>query len=90
MGREVVVTEKLDGENTTMYTDYIHARSLDSHHHPSRDWVKQLHGEIGYKIPVGWRVCGENMYARHSIVYYDLTTYFYGFSIWDETNTALS
>ena len=90
LGREVVITEKLDGENTTMYTSYIHARSLDSRHHPSRDWVKQLHGEIGYKIPVGWRVCGENVYARHSIAYDDLTTYFYGFSIWDETNTTLS
>ena len=27
---QVVVTEKLDGENTTFYPNYIHARSLDS------------------------------------------------------------
>ena len=39
VGREVVVTEKMDGENTTMYVDHIHARSLDSRHHPSRDWA---------------------------------------------------
>lgn len=26
-GREVVVTEKLDGENTTLYADGLHARS---------------------------------------------------------------
>ena len=38
-GREIVVTEKLDGENTSMYADHIHARSIDSRHHPSRDWV---------------------------------------------------
>ena len=25
-GREIVVTEKLDGENTTIYRDHVHAR----------------------------------------------------------------
>lgn len=35
-GIEVVVTEKLDGENTTLYPDGLHARSLDSAHHPAR------------------------------------------------------
>ncbi|MEU1729449.1 RNA ligase family protein [Nonomuraea sp. NPDC005692] len=82
-GREVVVTEKLDGENTTLYPDGLHARSLDSGHHPSRAWVKSLHGRIAARIPVGWRVCGENMYARHSIAYPALDGYFYGFSVWD-------
>ncbi len=83
-GREVVVTEKLDGENTTLYADGLHARSLDSAHHPSRAWVKALHGRIGPHIPEGWRVCGENLYARHSLPYEDLDGYFYGFSVWDE------
>ncbi|GAA4905112.1 RNA ligase family protein [Streptomyces coeruleoprunus] len=83
-GREVVVTEKLDGENTTLYADGLHARSLDSAHHPSRAWVKALQGRIGHTIPEGWRVCGENMYARHSLPYDDLDGYFYGFSVWDE------
>src|SRR5829696_5384608 len=82
-GREVVVTEKLDGENTTMYADGLHARSLDSAHHPSRAWVKALQGRIGPGIPAGWRVCGENLYARHSIPYEDLDSWFYGFSVWD-------
>lgn len=90
IGREVVVTEKMDGENTTMYMDHIHARSLDSRHHPSRDWVKAFWGGINYLIPSGWRICGENVYARHSIHYDDLDTYFYGFSIWDQDNVALS
>ena len=83
-GREVVVTEKLDGENTTLYRDGLHARSLDSAHHPSRAWVKSLHGRVGSRIPEGWRVCGENLYARHSIPYDDLDSFFYGFSIWHE------
>ncbi|GAA2294976.1 hypothetical protein GCM10010149_48940 [Nonomuraea roseoviolacea subsp. roseoviolacea] len=82
-GREVVVTEKLDGENTTLYADGLHARSLDSAHHPSRAWVKGLQGRIGGRIPAGWRVCGENMYARHSLAYQGLESWFYGFSVWD-------
>lgn len=82
-GREVVVTEKLDGENTTLYRDGLHARSLDSAHHPSRTWVKALQGRIGSGIPEGWRVCGENVFARHSLAYENLLGFFYGFSVWD-------
>ncbi|MET8755828.1 RNA ligase family protein [Streptomyces sp. NPDC004667] len=82
-GREVVVTEKLDGENTTLYRDGLHARSLDSGHHPSRAWVKGLQGRIGSGIPEGRRVCGENLYARHSLAYEELDGWFYGFSVWD-------
>ncbi|MFG2617470.1 RNA ligase family protein [Streptomyces sp. NPDC048507] len=82
-GREVVVTEKLDGENTTLYADGLHARSLDSGHHPSRAWVKGLQGRIGAGIPAGVRVCGENLYARHSLAYEELDSWFYGFSVWN-------
>src|SRR6266704_2439505 len=89
IGREVVVTEKLDGENTTIYRDGLHARSLDSGHHPSPAWVKALHGRVGSQIPEGWRVCGENLHARHSIAYDDLDSWFYGFSVWDETDRCL-
>ncbi|TWG05075.1 RNA ligase [Streptomyces brevispora] len=82
-GTEVVVTEKLDGENTTLYADGLHARSLDSAHHPSRGRVKALQGRIGPRIPAGRRICGENMFARHSIPYEDLASHFYGFAVWD-------
>jgi len=82
VGKEVVVTEKMDGENTTMYPDHIHARSLDSNHHPSRTIVKQLHGQIKHNIPQDWRICGENMYAKHSIFYDKLPSYFLVFSVW--------
>ncbi|MCE6998653.1 AAA family ATPase [Saccharothrix sp. S26] len=82
-GRDVVVTEKLDGENTTLYADGLHARSLDSAHHPSRSWVKGLQGRIGARLPGGWRICGENVHARHSIGYEGLESWFYGFSVWD-------
>ncbi|MGW1226555.1 RNA ligase family protein [Streptomyces sp. NPDC001478] len=82
-GTEVVVTEKLDGENTTLYADGVHARSPDSAHHPSRTRVKALQSRVAARIPEGWRICGENMFARHSIAYEDLASHFYGFSVWD-------
>jgi len=90
MGKEVVITEKMDGENTTLYRDYLHARSIDSPHHPSRDLIKRFHAEIAFNIPEGWRICGENMYARHSIAYNNLPHHFLGFSIWNEKNECLS
>lgn len=83
-GRRVVVTEKLDGENTTMYRDHIHARSIDSRHHPSRSWVKTEHSRLAFDIPENFRVCGENVYAKHSIHYQALTAYFYVFGIYAE------
>lgn len=89
-GRRVVVTEKLDGENTTMYSDKIHARSLSFDSHPSRDYIKQFHASIAHDIPKGWRICGENMTAKHSIFYDQLPGYFFVFSIWDHKNECLS
>ncbi|WP_341300996.1 RNA ligase family protein [Lysinibacillus sp. FSL H8-0500] len=90
IGKEVVVTEKLDGEGTTLYKDYMHARSIHSANHPSRNWVKTFHASFAYRIPDGWRLCGENVYAKHSIYYQALTSYFYLFSIWNEDNICLS
>jgi hypothetical protein len=89
-GKEVIVTEKMDGENTSLYFDGFHARSLDSRHHPSRNWVKNFHSQIKHDIPHGWRICGENLYAQHSLAYDNLSSYFLGFSIWNENNVCLS
>lgn len=89
IGKNVIVTTKMDGENTTMYNDYIHARSLDSKNHPSRSWVKGFWGKMNYLIDENMRVCGENLYAKHTIEYNALLSYFYGFSIWID-NTCLS
>ena len=84
LDEEIVITEKLDGENTTLYTDGMHARSIDGRSHPSRNWVKALQGRIGHLIPESFRICGENMYAQHSIPYHGLDSYFYVFSIWQD------
>jgi RNA ligase len=90
LNKQVVVSVKLDGENSSLYNDNIHARSVNSTHHESRSWLKALHGKIAHDIPEGFRICGENMYAKHSIYYQHLKSYFYAFSIWNESNIALS
>jgi len=86
---EIVISEKRDGENTTMYPEFYHARSLDSNNHPSRNYVKGIWGNIRYDIPEGWRICGENLYAKHSLYYENLESYFECFSIWNEKNICL-
>ena len=79
----VVITEKMDGENTTMYRKSIHARSIDSYSgHPSRSWINHIHGNTAYMIDGEERVCGENLYAQHSIHYDNLESYFLAFGIW--------
>ena len=84
VGKQVVVTEKMDGENSTLYPDgYSHARSLDSGHHPSRSTLKQAAATIAFTFPDDYRICGENLYAKHSIGYDCLESYFQVFSIWE-------
>lgn len=84
VGQEVVVTEKLDGENTSIYPDgYVHARSLDSRHHESQNWVRALAGKIARDIPSTMRICGENVFAKHSIGYEALKSFFFTFGIFE-------
>jgi len=90
LGREVVVTVKVDGECTTLYSNYLHARSPEYHAHSSRDWVKALHAKIAHDIPPNYRVCGENLFAKHSIYYQHLPDYFLVHSVWDDQNVCLS
>ncbi len=88
IGKEVVVSIKYDGENTTIYKDYIHARSIDGRNHWSRSWVKQLQSKLSHELG-DYRLCGENLYAKHSVKYNDLEGYFYLFSVWDDKNVCL-
>jgi hypothetical protein len=80
----------MDGENSTLKNDCTYARSLDGGDHPTRHWLKGLWGRICQDIPENWRICGENLYAVHSITYTDLPSYFMVFNIWDENNMCLS
>lgn len=69
-GMEVVVTIKMDGENTTIYPDgYIHARSLDGHGYEWQNWLKANVWNFCYKLEDNERIIGENLYAKHSIGY---------------------
>lgn len=90
VGKRVIVTKKMDGENTTMYSDHIHARSIDSRGGVDRAWVKGFWSGIAHDIPEDWRICGENLWAEHSIHYTALPSYFLGFSVWNEINICLS
>lgn len=90
-GKNIIVTEKLDGENSTIYDDYYHPRSVTDDGHKSRNWLKGLIPNFQWKMNKNWRICGENMYAEHSIRYENLESFFYVFSIWsNDPNICLS
>ena len=90
IGKEVIISEKLDGESCGMDRKICHARSLDSKNHPSRNYVKGIWGRIRHEIPEGWKLFGENMFAKHSIHYNALTDYFYLIGIVDNRQRFLS
>ena len=77
---EVVITEKMDGENTTIHAGGCHARSPDSRYHPSRDWMKAFAAAISPNLDKNERIVGEYLFAQHSIAYDNLTSYFLGFA----------
>lgn len=95
-GKELVLTEKLDGENSSISKYGVYARS---HAAPTRNpWSINLWGNDG----LYWRVkdylgedemiVGENLYGVHSIEYNRLKEYFHLFAVrnderwysWDE------
>ncbi len=90
---EVVFTEKMDGENTTIHAQGCHARSPDSGYHPSRDWVKAFAAGVSPALSADERIVGEYLFARHSVAYESLPSYFLGFAWvvgdvvqgWDDT-----
>lgn len=95
-GREVVVTVKMDGENTSIYgkDGFVHARSVEPlSPHPSRDRVKALAAMVGSELHESWRLTGENITAKHSIHYTHLAEnpawYFNVFNLWTDLNVCL-
>jgi hypothetical protein len=83
LANELVITEKLDGENTCIKADGVYARS---HAAPTLNpWAKnmwttweQVKNSLG-----DLAVFGENLYGVHSIDYTKLDSYFYVFAIRD-------
>ena len=83
-GKEVVVSIKMDGENTTIYNDgTFHARSIDSLHMDYHSWLAAFVPTFAYKLPDNIRMCSEYLYAKHSIAYDDLPSYLLCFSLWE-------
>jgi hypothetical protein len=80
-GIQLVYTEKLDGENTVMTNQTIHARSEDGYSNEWQTYMKREWNTFRFNIPDGMTICGENLYAVHSIEYERLTSYFYVFNI---------
>ena len=92
-GKKVSCSIKMDGENTTVYPDgTCHARSLDGWGRKWQSWMTQYVRTWCNDIPENWRVCGENLYAKHSIEYTfpDMTYFFQVFGIYNEKNECLS
>ncbi|WP_299751551.1 RNA ligase family protein [uncultured Tateyamaria sp.] len=77
---EIVVTEKMDGENTTIHAQGCHPRSPDARDHPSRDWVKAFAASVSPMLTSDERIIGENLYAKHAIAYNALPSFFLGFA----------
>jgi hypothetical protein len=85
LGIEIVITEKLDGENTGMEDEGVYARSHAAF--TTSAWsreVRQLHkikveGQLGEDV----FLFGENMEGIHSIEYTNLDSYFYIFGVRD-------
>lgn len=82
-GKQVVITEKMDGENTSIYRDMCHARSIDSAHKEYHSWLLNYVKSFQYLLNEDERVCGEYLFAKHSIYYENLPSYFMVFSIWN-------
>lgn len=86
---ELVITEKLDGENTCINQFGVFARSHAAPtRHPWAGYLKQrwelIKNDLG-----NIEIFGENLYAIHSIVYPKIEEHFYVFAI-REKNKWLS
>ncbi len=84
IGIDIVITEKLDGENTGMTKDGVYARSHAEF--TTSAWskeVRQLHQLIKNDLSEGVFLFGENMEGIHSIDYSNLESYFYIFGVRD-------
>lgn len=85
LGIDIVITEKLDGENCGMIDTGVYARSHAAYTtSPWSSKVRQLHDmKIRNKLGDDVYLFGENMEGIHSIEYSKLTSYFYIFGVRD-------
>lgn len=80
----IVITEKMDGSNTSLESDGCFARThAGPPTHASFDLLKALHASIKYQISNSTQLFGEWCYAKHSIEYSELPGYFLLFNVRD-------
>lgn len=82
--KSIVITEKMDGENTTIYPNGFHARSIDSRTSRYQSWLAAWIPQFQYLMNENEHICGEYLFAKHSIEYNNLQSFFYGFSVWNK------
>lgn len=82
IGKPIVITEKMDGSNTSLESNGCFSRShAGAPTHASFSGFKALHAELYFQIPCGMQLFGEWCYAKHSIEYSELPGYFLLFGI---------
>lgn len=82
LNRPIIITEKMDGSNTSLEKDGCFARThASAPKHESFDALKALHASVAFSIPAYMQLFGEWCYARHSIEYTELPNYFMLFGI---------
>ncbi len=82
LNSEIVITEKMDGSNTSLEKNGCFARThAGPPTHPSFDGLKALHAAKRHLIPAEFQLFGEWLYARHSIPYDKLPAYFMLFNV---------
>lgn len=82
LNTEIVITEKIDGSNTSLESDGCYARThAGAPTHPSFDGLKALHASLKYKLPNNIQFFGEWAFALHSIAYNELPGYFMMFNV---------
>lgn len=82
VGRDVVITEKMDGSNSCMDTKNVFARTHTvPARHPSFNRLKQVHQQILFQLKENEQIFGENCFAVHSIVYDLLPSFYFMFGI---------
>jgi hypothetical protein len=81
LDREIVITEKIDGENTSESEIGIFARSrIAPTKNPWSSWMKPKWEMIKNDLKsFDLELCGENMYAEHSILYSGINEHLYIF-----------
>ncbi len=82
VGETAVVTEKADGSNVCAEAISCFARShASAPSHPSFDAFKAFHATVKSRISPGVQIFGEWLYAKHSIHYTALPSYFLVFGV---------